>query len=104
MWILAATAAVLAGIVLFDSVAVFVVLSIIGLILNAVHLPILQTLSTSDSEGASNGILAGLFNSFRSIGQVIGSLFAGFIYAYGGKLPFCLLYTSHSPLIRSMLL
>lgn len=88
VWILAATAAVLAGIVLFDSVAVFVVLSIIGLILNAVHLPILQTLSTSDSEGASNGILAGLFNSFRSIGQVIGSLFAGFIYAYGGKLPF----------------
>lgn len=88
VWILAATAAVLAGIVLFDSVAVFVILSILGLILNAVHLPILQTLSTSDSEGASNGILAGLFNSFRSVGQVIGSLFAGFIYSYGGKLPF----------------
>ena len=88
IWILIATAVVLVGIVWFDSVWVFVILSILGLILNAVHLPILQTLSTADSEGSSNGILAGLFNSFRSIGQVVGSLFAGFIYAYGGKLPF----------------
>lgn len=88
LWVLGTTAVILAGIVLIDSVAVFLVLCVAGLILNAVHLPILQALSTRDRDNASSGVLAGLFNSFRSFGQMAGSLFAGFIYAYGGKLPF----------------
>ncbi len=35
-----------------------------------------------------NGKIAGIQNSARAIGMIIGSLYSGFIFAYGSKLPF----------------
>lgn len=65
----------------------FVILCIMYYLFNAVYLPILQTL-TSENTKATSGLISGVFNSSRSLGMIIGSLFAGFIYEIDPKLSF----------------
>lgn len=53
----------------------------------ALELPLQQTLLSRRKD--SGGELFGLFQSARSLGWIIGSLTAGFLYEAGRTLPFC---------------
>lgn len=62
--------------------------NIIFFMFNAIYLPIQQVLVTKDRDMETSGIISGIFNSFRAVGMIFGSLFAGFIYSWGNILPF----------------
>lgn len=63
--------------------------SILYYCINAMYLPVLQSLATRcGTRENSYGILAGMFNSTRNLGMMGGALFAGFIYMLGSRLPF----------------
>lgn len=55
---------------------------------NAIYLPIQQDIVTSGQNSRTSGIISGIFNAVRAIGMIFGSLFSGFIYGWGNKLPF----------------
>jgi len=66
----------------------FFIANVIFFMFNAMYLPIQQQLLTDGYDSKTSGIISGVFNSVRSAGMISGSLFAGFIYAWGNKLPF----------------
>lgn len=55
--------------------------------LASVHIPLQQSILTRMSKD-NYGSIMGLLNSSKSIGMICGSLFAGFIFDFGNKLPF----------------
>lgn len=62
--------------------------NIVFFMFNSIYLPIQQVLVTKDRDVETSGIIAGVFNSVRSVGMIFGALFAGFIYSKGNILPF----------------
>ena len=73
---------------LVSDVPAFVVGNFIFYAVNALYLPLQQTMATEDSNKENSGSVAGMFNSCQYAGKVFGALFAGFIYGAGSLLPF----------------
>lgn len=73
--------------VVIDADVTFIVLNVVIFAIVSIYLPVVQAnlakLSNKDS-----GVMIGVFNSIKSLGMVVGSLFAGIIYASGPKLSF----------------
>ncbi|WP_259740468.1 MFS transporter [Clostridium chauvoei] len=65
----------------------FFVLIIIFVTISSIYVPIQQNIVTKLSKD-NYGSLMGIQNSAKSMGMVLGSLFAGFIFDFGSKLPF----------------
>ena len=65
---------------LVSDVPAFVVGNFIFYAVNALYLPLQQTMATEDSNKENSGSVAGMFNSCQYAGKVFGALFAGFIY------------------------
>lgn len=76
------------GVILTDNLTVFIVLTIFYLAVNAISVPVLQSLITSKAEKKTSNLVMGFYNAMKSLGGVLGALFAGFIYEIGPKLPF----------------
>ena len=76
------------SVLLMGSVTAFLISNVIFYAFNSMYLPIQQTLMTESADEASNGVLAGLFNSIKAIGMIAGSLFAGLVYSIDSSLPF----------------
>ncbi|MGL5086395.1 MAG: MFS transporter, partial [Clostridium sp.] len=55
--------------------------------ISSVYVPIQQNIVTKLSKD-NYGALMGLQNSAKAAGMVLGSLFAGFVFDFGNKLPF----------------
>lgn len=68
------------------SIAFFAV-SLLFSLFNAMSQPLLQSLMTRASN-CDFGLLSGMFNSARSMGMILGSLVAGFLYTLAPKAPF----------------
>ncbi|MGD9568549.1 MAG: MFS transporter [Sedimentibacter sp.] len=66
----------------------FFIGNIIFFMFNAIYLPIQQDIVTRNQDSKTSGIISSIFNSVRAVGMIFGSLFSGFIYEYGDKLPF----------------
>ena len=72
------------------NIPVFISVSIVYYVFNAMYVPIQQSLVMSTATEENSGTTSGIFNAVRSIGTVCGSLSAGFVYSIGSKLPFVL--------------
>lgn len=68
----------------------FIILNIAFLSLNAITLPIFQTLAVDGQAQNNIGIANGIFNALKSLGTVFGALVAGYIYEINVKGPFIL--------------
>lgn len=90
MFLFTVCVSVIAVVLNARTIPVFIAVSICYYIFNSMYLPIQQSLVMSSADTANSGMISGLFNSIRSIGTVLGSLAAGFVYSYGSKLPFVL--------------
>ena len=75
------------GATLFNLVPLFFLFILLFVGSSAVYQPMLQNIISKVSNN-DNGKIAGIQNSARAIGMIIGSLYSGFIFAYGSKLPF----------------
>lgn len=66
----------------------FIVMSLLFFGFNAVYLPVQQAILSSEEGIGGGGTIAGKFNLMWYAGKIIGSLFAGFSYMLGSRLPF----------------
>jgi len=87
VYVLVVCFAMMVSIVLVQDMFTFIVINVVFFGFNAVYLPLIQAVLAEISKKDS-GVLVGLFNSMRSLGMVLGSLFAGFIYAVGPRMSF----------------
>lgn len=77
-----------AGILFSDYLMLFLVFNLLFYTVNAVYQPIIQTLSVEHRSSSQIGIITGLVNALKSLGNVAGSLFSGMIYDIWANLPF----------------
>ncbi|MGG7177598.1 MFS transporter [Clostridium paraputrificum] len=76
------------GLATFSSSNILFLLFIIIFVCSAsVTLPLLQNIISKIGK-KNNGQIAGIQNSCRAVGMIIGSLYSGFIFDIGNKLPF----------------
>ncbi|WP_083072893.1 MFS transporter [Clostridium paraputrificum] len=75
------------GATLFNLVPLFFLFILLFVGSSAVYQPMLQNIISKVSN-KDNGKIAGIQNSARAIGMIVGSLYSGFIFVYGSKLPF----------------
>lgn len=77
------------AVVFAESVAPFMAISVVFYAFNAVSIPLLQDLvAKRASTGKDSNLIMGFYNATKSLGGIIGSLFAGLIYTRGPKLSF----------------
>lgn len=75
--------------VISNNVILFLTCAVIFASFASIHIPLQQSIITKLSK-ENYGSLMGIFNSSKAVGQVTGSLSAGFIFDLGNKLPFLL--------------
>ena len=86
-WVLVCAAVVLAGTLFATAMPVYLGLNMLFYVFNSMYIPLMQALSI-EADPQGHGMVAGLFQSVKSLGMVAGSLVAGFIYALNAQAPF----------------
>lgn len=86
--VLLVSAIALFGAIIGDAVVPFILLTVVYLSMNAVSVPVLQSIVADRAPHESSNIVMGFYNAIRSFGQVCGATFAGFAYSAGPKVPF----------------
>ena len=66
----------------------FLVVNVVFYAFNAVSIPLLQDMVAKKAEGNDSNLVMGFYNATKSLGGIIGSLTAGFLYAKGASLSF----------------
>lgn len=75
--------------VISNNTVLFLLCAVIFTSFSSIHMPLQQSIVTKLAK-ENYGSLLGIFNSSKAVGQVAGSLSAGFIFDLGNKLPFLL--------------
>lgn len=78
------------GVLIFDTVVPFILFTILYLGINAISVPVLQSLVSGRASAQNSNLVMGFYNAIKSLGMVAGSLIAGFVYDYNPKFPFML--------------
>ena len=78
------------GVLIFDTVVPFILFTILYLGINAISVPVLQSLVSGRASAQNSNLVMGFYNAIKSLGMVAGSLIAGFVYDYNPKFPFVL--------------
>ena len=55
---------------------------------NSISLPLLQALVAGGGSEDQNSLIMGFYNAVKSLGGIVGALFAGLLYTANPKLPF----------------
>ena len=76
------------GTVLTPQIGLFIALSVFVYAGYSVSLPVLQHMVAFQADPAQKNLVMGFYNATKSLGSIIGSLMAGFLYAVHIKLPF----------------
>ncbi len=76
------------GTVLVPQIGLFIALSVFVYAGYSVSLPVLQNMVAVQADPAQKNLVMGFYNATKSLGSIIGSLMAGFLYAVHSKLPF----------------
>ena len=88
-------AAAALGTVLIPQILPFLGCSVLVYALYSVSLPLLQHMAAVQADPARKNLVMGFYNATKSLGSIIGSLTAGFLYGFHVRLPFlvvCLAY------------
>ncbi len=78
------------GVLIFDAVLPFILFTVLYLGINAISVPVLQSLVSGRASSQNSNLVMGFYNAIKSLGMVAGSLIAGFVYDYNPKFPFIL--------------
>lgn len=89
--LLAACTAAALGTVLSPRIAVFLFSGIVLYAGYSVSIPVLQNMVAVRADPAQKNLVMGFYNASKSLGSIIGSLMAGFLYAVHVKLPFSII-------------
>ena len=96
MTVLMALCAVTAlGTLLAPKIWLFILLSVFVYAGYSVSLPVLQNMVAVQADPARKNLVMGFYNATKSLGSIIGSLMAGFLYAVHIKLPFAVVAVAY---------
>lgn len=77
------------GVVFSNAVVPFMTVSVLFYAFNAVSIPLLQDMVAKRAQnGKDSNLIMGFYNATKSLGGIIGSLSAGFLYTVNSKLTF----------------
>ena len=79
------------GTVLAPQISVFLSCGIALYAGYSVSVPVLQNMVATRADPSQKNLVMGFYNATKSLGSIIGSLLAGFLYAIHVKLPFILI-------------
>ena len=83
------------GTVLVPQIWLFIGLSVFVYAGYSVSLPVLQNMVAAQADPAQKNLVMGFYNATKSLGSIIGSLMAGFLYAVHIKLPFIVVVVTY---------
>ena len=83
------------GTVLTPQIGLFIGLSVFVYAGYSVSLPVLQHMVAIQADPAQKNLVMGFYNATKSLGSIIGSLMAGFLYALHVKLPFAVVAVAY---------
>ena len=83
------------GTVLVPRIGLFIGLSVCVYAGYSVSLPVLQHMVAVQADPARKNLVMGFYNATKSLGSIIGSLMAGFLYALHVKLPFAVVAAAY---------
>ena len=83
------------GTVVTPRIGLFIVLSVFVYAGYSVSLPVLQHMVAVQADPARKNLVMGFYNATKSLGSIIGSLMAGFLYAVHTKLPFAVVAVAY---------
>ena len=96
MTVLMALCAVTAlGTLLAPKIWLFILLSVFVYAGYSVSLPVLQNMVAVQADPTRKNLVMGFYNATKSLGSIIGSLMAGFLYAVHIKLPFAVVAVAY---------
>lgn len=76
------------GTVTAPSIGTFIAFSILVYAGYSISLPVLQNIVAKKADVKQKNLVMGFYNATRSLGSIVGSLTAGFIYSSDPKMPF----------------
>lgn len=76
------------GALLLPQLSLYIICSVLVYAGYSVSLPVLQDMVAQKADPAQKNLVMGFYNATKSLGSVIGSLMAGFLYGIHVKLPF----------------
>ena len=80
--------AAVVGTIVFPEIRIYIASSVLAYAGYSVSLPVLQHMVAVQADPAQKNIVMGFYNATKSLGSIIGSLMAGFLYSIHVKLPF----------------
>ena len=83
------------GTVMSSEIWLFISLSVFVYAGYSVSLPVLQHMVAVQADPAQKNLVMGFYNATKSLGSIIGSLMAGFLYAVHTKLPFAVVAVTY---------
>jgi len=83
------------GTVVTPQIGLFIALSVFVYAGYSVSLPVLQHMVAIQADPAQKNLVMGFYNATKSLGSIIGSLMAGFLYAVHIKLPFAVVAVAY---------
>lgn len=83
------------GTVVTPQIGLFIALSVFVYAGYSVSLPVLQHMVAVQADSARKNLVMGFYNATKSLGSIIGSLMAGFLYALHVKLPFAVVAVAY---------
>ena len=83
------------GTVVTPRIGLFIALSVFVYAGYSVSLPVLQHMVAIQADPAQKNLVMGFYNATKSLGSIIGSLMAGFLYAVHIKLPFAVVAVAY---------
>ncbi len=83
------------GTLLVPQMGLFILLSVFVYAGYSVSLPVLQNMVAVQANPERKNLVMGFYNATKSLGSIIGSLMAGFLYAVHIKLPFAVVAVAY---------
>ena len=84
-----------AGILLLPQLSLYIACSVLVYAGYSVSLPVLQHMVAQQADPAQKNLVMGFYNATKSLGSIVGSLMAGFLYAISVKLPFAVVAVTY---------
>jgi len=92
----ACCAAAAVGTLVFPQLGVYLAFSVVLYALYSVSLPVLQNMVAQKADPRQKNLVMGFYNATKSLGSILGSLMAGFLYTLSPRLPFAVVAAAYS--------
>ena len=84
------------GTLLIPEIRLYILCSVLVYAGYSVSLPLLQHMAAEQADPSQKNLVMGFYNATKSLGGILGSLTAGFLYSLHTKLPFLVVAVTYA--------